>query len=255
MVGAGRGAPLARRVALVTGGAGGIGRAVGARLAVDGAQVVLCDVDGGRAEEAARTIGSGVDAMAGDVTDPAAATAVVDAVAARHGGLDILVNNAGIIRDAPVHRMSDEDWQRVLAVGLSGAFCMTRAAARLLRPPAEHHRKVINMSSNVGLHGAPGTVNYAAAKAGLLGFTRSLAREWAPRRINVNAVAPGLVLGTGLVETKSAELIARVVEQIPLGRAGTPDDVAGAVAYLASPDADFMTGQTLELSGGLEVPR
>jgi 3-oxoacyl-[acyl-carrier protein] reductase len=153
--------------------------------------------------------------------------------------------------------MSDDDWSAVQRVALFGGFCMCRAAAPLLRggdrPPA-HHRKVVNVSSTVGIHGAPGTTNYSAAKAGVIGLTKSLAREWAPRRINVNAVAPGLIAGTGLAELKPQELIERVAAQIPLGRAGTPEDVAAAVAYLASSDADFVTGQVLELHGGLDVP-
>ncbi len=180
------------------------------------------------------------------------ATAIVAGAGDR---LDILVNNAGVVRDAPLHRMTDDDWRLVHDVGLYGAFAMSRAAAALLREPADHHRKVVNMASNVALHGAPGTANYAAAKAGLIGLTRSLAREWARRRVNVNAIAPGLIAGTAMTGAKPPELIARVAAQIPLGRAGTPEDVAACVAFLASPDADFMTGQVLELSGGLEVPQ
>ena len=233
------------RVALVTGAAGGIGRAIVARLAAAGAVVVATDLREDAVEGAATFV-------RGDVVSDAAA--IVDAVAAAHGRLDILVNNAGVTRDAPLHRMSDDDWRLVHDVGLYGAFCMTRAAAELLRAEAYHHRKVVNMASNVALHGAPGTTNYAAAKAGLIGFTRSLAREWARRRVNVNALAPGLIAGTAMTAAKPTELIARVEEQIPLGRAGTPDDVAAAVAFFASADSDFITGQVLELSGGLEVP-
>jgi 3-oxoacyl-[acyl-carrier protein] reductase len=230
------------RVALVTGAAGGIGRAIVARLASEGAYVVASDLVDAGIEGAAAFV-------QGSVTADAAA--IVAAAGAR---LDILVNNAAVVRDAPLHRMTDDDWRLVNDVGLFGAFAMTRAAARLLREPAAHHRKVVNMASNVALHGAPGTANYAAAKAGLIGFTRSVAREWAPRRVNVNAIAPGLIAGTAMTGAKPAELIARVEAQIPLGRAGTPEDVAAAVAFLASPDADFMTGQVLELSGGLDVP-
>jgi 3-oxoacyl-[acyl-carrier protein] reductase len=248
--------PLAGRVALVTGATGGIGSAIAARLAAEGAAVAICDLARDRCEEhAARLREGGTSAIAApaDVTDPDAAAGAI-AAAAELGGLDILVNNAGVVRDAPVHKLADEDWRAVLEVGLYGAFCMVRAAAGVLREDPGHHRKVVNLSSNVALHGAPGTVNYAAAKAGLLGLTRSLAREWARRRVNVNAVAPGLIAGTGMTARKPAELIARVAEQIPIGRAGTPADVAAAVSYLASPEADFITGQVLELSGGLEVP-
>ena len=236
---------LEGRVALVTGAAGGIGRAIVARLADEGAIVVANDLREVPVEGAATF-------AAGSVAEDA--TAILAAVAAAHGRLDVLVNNAGVTRDAPLHRMTDDEWRLVHDVGLYGAFCMTRAAADLLRAGADHHRKVVNMSSNVALHGAPGTVNYSAAKAGLIGFTRALAREWARRQVNVNAIAPGLIAGTGLTDTKPAELIARVAGQIPLGRAGTPEDVAAAVAFLASSDSDFITGQVLELSGGLEVP-
>lgn len=250
------GTRLAGRTALVTGAVGGIGTAIAARLAAEGAKVAICDLDRDRCEEAAarlRERGASAIAAPADVTDPAAAAGAIDAVA-ELGALDILVNNAGVVRDGPVHRLADEDWRAVLEVGLYGAFCMTRAAAAVLREDTGHHRKVVNVSSNVALHGAPGTVNYAAAKAGLIGLTRSLAREWAKRRVNVNAVAPGLIMGTGMTAEKPAELIARVAEQIPIGRAGTVADVAAAVAFLAAPDSDFVTGQVLELSGGLEVP-
>jgi 3-oxoacyl-[acyl-carrier protein] reductase len=231
------------RVALVTGAAGGIGRAIVARLASEGAYVVANDLLDAEVAGAAAFV-------RGSVSEDAEAI-----VAAAGDRLDILVNNAGIVRDAPVHRMSDDEWRLVHEVGLYGAFAMSRAAAPLLREPAEHHRKVVNMASNVALHGAPGTANYAAAKAGLVGFTRSLAREWARRRVNVNAIAPGLIAGTAMTGAKPPELIARVEAQIPLGRAGTPEDVAACVAFLASADSDFMTGQVLELSGGLEVPQ
>jgi len=247
-------ARLDGRVALVTGAAGGIGRAIVARLAAEGAVVVVNDLSADACAELAARTGGGATAAPGSVADPADAAAVVEAVAQTHGRLDVLVNNAGITRDGALHRMTDDDWRLVHDVGLYGAFCMARAASGLLRAPADRHRKVVNMSSNVALHGAPGTTNYAAAKAGLIGFTKALAREWAGRRVNVNAVAPGLIAGTALTAQKPQELIARVEAQIPLGRAGTPDDVAGVVAFLASADSDFMTAQVLELSGGLELP-
>jgi 3-oxoacyl-[acyl-carrier protein] reductase len=246
---------LAGRVALVTGGAGGIGRAIAARLAAEGATVVVNDLRADACEEVAAELGRGATAAAGDVTDPASVANVIEEVKRAHGRLDILVNNAGVTRDAPIHRMTDEDWRIVQDVGLYGAFCMSRAAAELLRAPADHHRKVVNISSNVGIHGAPGTTNYSAAKAGLIGFTKALAREWARHRINVNAIAPGLIAGTALTALKPQELIERVTRQIPLGRPGQPEDIAAAVAYLASADSDYMTGQVMELSGGLEIPQ
>jgi NAD(P)-dependent dehydrogenase (short-subunit alcohol dehydrogenase family) len=246
---------LQGRVAVVTGAARGIGRAIAGRLADEGATVVVNDLDPEACERVAAELPAGA-AAAGDVTDPAAADAVVSLAGERFGALDILVNNAAVTRDAPVHRMADADWRVVQDVGLWGTFCMCRAAHRLLCPREDapgHHRKVVNMSSSVALYGAAGTTNYAAAKAGVVGFTKSLAREWARHRVNVNAVAPGVIEGTGMTDAKPAELIGKVVAQVPLGRAGTPGDVAGAVAFLCSADADYMTGQVLELHGGMEV--
>jgi 3-oxoacyl-[acyl-carrier protein] reductase len=246
------------RIALVTGAGAGIGRAIAQRLATEGAVVVVNDLSPEACEAVAAELGGGALAAAGDVADVEATEAVIARVVSERGALDILVNNAGVLRDAPLHRMSDEDWRIVHDVVLRGTFNVCRAAAGLLRgerdaPPA-HHRKVVNISSSVGIHGAAGTANYSAAKAGVIGLTRALAREWAPRRVNVNAVAPGLIAGTALTDAKPAELIERTVAQIPIGRAGTPEDVAAAVAFLASPDADYLTGQVLDLHGGLDVP-
>jgi 3-oxoacyl-[acyl-carrier protein] reductase len=239
---------LAERTALVTGAAGGIGHAIAWRLAAEGATVLVNDRDADACARAASELG-GIAAV-GDVTDPAAIESVVALAGAR---LDIVVNNAGITRDAPIHRMTDDDWRLVHDVALRGAFNVCRAAASLLRAEADHHRKVVNITSAVALYGAPGASNYCAAKAGLIGLTKALAREWARYRVNVNAVAPGLISGTGLTDAKPQDLIARVASNIPLGRAGTPDDVAATVAYLASADSDYMTGQVLELHGGAEV--
>jgi 3-oxoacyl-[acyl-carrier protein] reductase len=241
---------LVGRVALVTGAAGGIGTAIASRLAAEGAIVIASDLD----PRACRRVPSAAKALPADVSDPASVERVVADIDSSYGRLDVLVNNAGIARDAPVHRMSDEEWSSVYSVGLWGAFCTCRAAAGLLRRPASHHRKVVNMSSSVGVHGAAGTANYAAAKAGLLGLTKALAREWAHLRINVNAVAPGLIAGTAMTAAKPADLVARIADQVPIGRPGTVDDVAAAVAYLSSEDADYVTGQVLELDGGLSVP-
>ena len=246
------------RIALVTGAGAGIGRAIAERLATEGAVVVVNDLSPEACATVAAELGGGALAAPGDVSDAEATEAVIARVASERGALDILVNNAGVLRDAPLHRMSDEDWRIVHDVVLRGTFNVCRAAAGLLRGERDalpaHHRKVVNISSSVGIHGAAGTANYSAAKAGVIGLTRALAREWAPRRVNVNAVAPGLIAGTALTDAKPAELIERTVAQIPIGRAGTPEDVAAAVAFLASPDADYLTGQVLDLHGGLDVP-
>jgi 3-oxoacyl-[acyl-carrier protein] reductase len=244
-------ARLEGRVAVVTGAASGIGRAIAERLVNEGAAVLVNDRDAEACERAAAELG-GIPAV-GDVTDPSDTDAVMALAEERFGRLDIVVNNAGITRDAPIHRMTDEDWRLVQDVALWGAFCVSRSAARLLRADADHHRKLVNITSAVAIYGAPGAANYCAAKAGLIGLTKSLAREWARHRINVNAVAPGLIAGTQLTDAKPQDLIARVAANIPLGRAGTPADVAATVAYLASPDSDYMTGQVLELHGGAEV--
>ncbi|HUA70349.1 MAG TPA: SDR family oxidoreductase [Solirubrobacteraceae bacterium] len=254
-------ARLDQRVALVTGAGQGIGRSIALRLAGEGAAVLVNDLTPEACSdtvEAIRATGASATAAPGNVTDPGATDAIVGAADEAYGTLDILVNNAGITRDQPLHRMTDDDWRLVHEVALWGTFYMCRSAGALLLgsrdAPPDHHRKVVNMSSSVGIYGAPGTVNYSAAKAGVIGLTKALAREWARYRVNVNSVAPGLIAGTQLTAAKPAELIARVEAQIPLGRAGTPEDVAAAVAFLSSADSDYITGQVLELHGGLEVP-
>lgn len=255
------------RRALVTGAGRGIGRAIALRLAAEGAAVAINDLDGDVAKEVVAAIeqagGSGAP-VTGSVADEADADAMVATAVEALGGLDIVVNNAGVTRDRMLHRMSDEDWDLVVDVSLKGTFHVCRAAAAHLRTsadsPADHHRKVVNLASVNGLYGIAANANYSAAKGGVIALTKALAREWAPQRINVNAVAPGFIEGTRLTSARSegdalgipAEVLDRIRAQMPLGRAGTPDDVAGVVAFLASVDADWMTGQVLELSGGRE---
>ncbi len=193
-------------------------------------------------------------AAVGSVADPAATDAIVDAVEEAFGTLDILVNNAGLTRDAVIHRMTDEQWDVVQDVVLRGVFNMCRSSARLLRVrDAAHNRKVVNLASIAGVYGAAGLANYSAAKGGVIGLTKSLAREWAPLRINVNAVAPGLITHTRLADAMPDGLLERMVALTPIGRGGTPEDVASAVSFLSSVDADYMTGQVVELHGGLEL--
>ncbi|HEY8340656.1 MAG TPA: 3-oxoacyl-ACP reductase family protein [Egibacteraceae bacterium] len=258
---------LEGRRALVSGAGRGIGRGIAARLVAEGVSVVVNDLDVDAAEDAVAELtadGGRAVAGGGSVADPAACDALVALAEEAFGGLDILVNNAGLTRDRMLHRMSDEEWDLVVDVCLRGTFNLCRAAARLLRVPRgetpAHHRKVVNIASVNGLYGIAGNSNYSAAKAGVIGLTKALAREWAPQRINVNAIAPGFIQGTRLTAPREegdpfgipADQLDRILAQMPLGRPGTPEDVAGVTAFLCSTDADWMTGQVLELSGGLE---
>lgn len=254
------------RAALVTGAGRGIGRAVALRLAAEGARVVVNDLDEPAAKAVADEVVAGggeAVAVAGSVAVPADAEQAVAAAEAAFGGLEVVVNNAGITRDRMLHKMSDADWDLVLDVSLRGCFNVCRAAHRLLRTPSPHHRKVVNMASINGLYGIAANANYSAAKAGVIGLTKSLAREWARDRINVNAVAPGFIEGTRLTAARAEgdalgippATLDAIRAQMPLGRAGTPEDVAGLCTFLASSDADWLTGQCIELSGGLEMIR
>ncbi|MCI0889038.1 MAG: 3-oxoacyl-[acyl-carrier-protein] reductase [Chloroflexi bacterium] len=238
----------------MTGASRGIGRAVALRLAADGAAVAV-NYHTGEAEAAevvAAITGAGGTAVSigGDVSDAAGAAATVATAQEALGGLDILVNNAGITRDNLVLRLSEEDWDAVLDVNLKGAFLCTKAALRpMLR---QRSGRIINMTSVVAGTGNPGQANYAAAKAGLIGLTKTVAREVASRGITVNAVAPGFI-STRMVEAITEEQRGLVLERIPLARFGTPEDVAACVAFLASGDAGYITGQVLGVDGGLSL--
>lgn len=249
------------RVAIVTGSGRGIGRAIAQRLASDGARVVVNDVDEDVARATAGEIDGSVVAI-GSVADPTVAEELVATAERELGGLDIVVNNAGITRDAPLHKMTDEAWDAVLDVSLRGTFNVCRAAARLLRKQeAAHNRKVVNLASINGIYGVAFNANYCAAKGGVMGLTKALAREWAPLRINVNAVAPGYIEGTRLTAPRGEgdpfgipeDVVARIRAAVPIGRPGQPADVAALVAWLASPDSDYVTGQVLEIHGGMEI--
>ncbi|MGH9247050.1 MAG: SDR family NAD(P)-dependent oxidoreductase [Acidimicrobiales bacterium] len=262
------GGVLDGQVAIVTGGGRGIGAAIAARLARMGASVVVNDVDEEPAIATAKAIADDDGAatpVVGDVRSPADAAAVVAATADAYGGLDILVNNAGLTRDAMIHKMSDEVWDLVVDISLRGSFNLCRAAFPLLRfqpgDPQDHNRKVINLASINGVYGAAGNTNYSAAKAGVIGLTKSLAREWGRQRINVNAVAPGYIAGTRLTAPRgegdptgiAPAIVDQIEAQIPIGRPGIPDDIAGVAAFLSSPDSDYVTGQVIEVHGGLEI--
>ena len=235
---------------LVTGGARGIGRAIVKRLADGGAKVTFVDLIADAADETIALAGGAERCcfVAADISTAEGAEAAVKAAVEHGGALDVLVNNAGITRDGLLMRMSDEDWSKVLAVNLTGTFLMTRTATRRLMK--SKRGRVINIASVVGMMGNAGQANYAASKGGVIAFTKAIARELAGRGVTANAVAPGFIqtdMTAALGEKAAAELSSR----IPLGRLGTVDDIADAVAYLASEGAGYVTGQVIPVDGGM----
>jgi 3-oxoacyl-[acyl-carrier protein] reductase len=243
---------LSGRAAVITGGSRGIGRAIALRLAEQGADICLsyqgnaAGAEEGRA--AIEALGRRAVAVQGDVRDPAAADALVKAALEAFGKVDILVNNAGITRDDLIMRMSLDDWRDVLETNLFGAFYATKAATRPMLKA--HFGRIINITSVSGQAGQAGQANYSSAKAGLIGLTKATARELASRGITCNAVAPGFVL-TDITRDLAENLKERLVAATPLGRFGTAEEIAAAVAFLASDEAAFITGQVLAVDGGL----
>jgi 3-oxoacyl-[acyl-carrier protein] reductase len=266
---------LSDRVAIVTGGARGIGRATAEMLVSRGARVVLSDVDGEVVREAAAALGEGALPCAGDLVQPGAPERLVDAAIAEFGRLDIVVNNAGYTFDGVIHKMSDEQFQAMLDIHCVAPFRLLRAASPFLRDPAKREResgvevfrKVVNVSSIAGTMGNAGQANYATAKAGIVGLTKALAKEWGPLKINVNAVAFGMIetrlsgakengasvmrdgreVPIGIPEASRSGL----ATMIPLGRAGTAAEAAGAVTFLCSPESNYVHGQVLNVTGGV----
>lgn len=240
-----------QRAAIVTGGSRGIGLAVSHALAGDGWSVAVVGRNGEAAERAAASLpGSGHHGFACDVSDAEAATALVKQVAESVGPIGLLVNNAGITRDNILMRMKDEEWDEVLHVNLKGAFNMTRAIAR---PMMKARAGVIlNVTSVVGLTGNAGQANYAASKAGLIGFTKSVAKELASRGVRCNAIAPGFIR-TDMTAELGEDTVAQLKSQIALGELGEPEDIAGVVRFLASDEARYITGQVITVDGGMVV--
>jgi 3-oxoacyl-[acyl-carrier protein] reductase len=243
---------LAGRAALVTGGSRGIGRAVALRLAGQGADVAFSYLGNEAAASACTAeiekLGRRGLAVQADVRDPAAADALVATVMEAFGKVDILVNNAGITRDDLIMRMGVDEWREVLETNLYGAFYATKAVMRpMLRA---RYGRIVNMTSVAGIAGNAGQANYSSAKAGLIGLTKATAREVATRGITANAVAPGFVV-TELTESLPENIKAQILAATPLGRFATPDEIAGAVAFLASDDAAYITGHVLTVDGGL----
>jgi 3-oxoacyl-[acyl-carrier protein] reductase len=243
--------PLTGKVALVTGGSRGIGRSICEHLARDGAKVAVVARDEARAAATAAALeGEGHKGYACDVADSEAVNALVKQIEQDFGSLDILVNNAGITADNLLVRIDDEAWDKVVNTNLKGAFNLIRAAAKGMMK--RRSGRIINITSVVGLTGNKGQANYSASKAGLIGLTKSVAKELASRSILCNAVAPGFIeteMTAGLGEDAKGALM----QQIALGRLGSGDDIAGAVRFLAGPDASYITGQVLVVDGGMVI--
>lgn len=241
---------LADQVAVVTGSGRGIGRAISHALAKEGAKVVISDINEELCKQTAADFEKdGFDAIAVpcNVTDSASVAKMVEAIVAKWGRIDILVNNAGITRDSLFMRMSEEHWQAVIDTNLTSAFKVTQPIIKVMSK--QRSGRIVNIASTSGVHGNFGQVNYAAAKSGLIGFTKTIALEYASRNITSNAIAPGFI-DTDMTKALGEEIIKNILDRVPLKRMGTPEDIAAAVVFLAGPGS-YVTGQVLEVSGGL----
>lgn len=243
---------LKGKTAIITGSGRGLGKAIAKKLAQMGANIVLNDIPSSESvnqtAEEFKNAGYSVLVTKGDVSNPEDIKTMVKEAVDTFGSIDILINNAGITRDKPMLMMSEEDWDIVLNVNLKSAFLCTKAIAKVMLK--QRYGKIVNIASVAGRYGNPGQANYSASKAGLIGLTLTTAKELAPRGITCNAVAPGLI------ESKMTEVLPDEIKQtylnnIPLGRFGTPEDVANVVAFLASPDSDYVTAQVIDIDGGL----
>ena len=241
---------LTGRTALITGASGGIGGAIARALHDQGAAVALAGTRTAALAALAAELGERAHPLTADLADPEAADRLLRDAEAALGHVDILVNNAGITRDALALRLRDEDWQAVIEVNLTAAFRLARAALRgMVR---RRHGRIICITSVVGVTGNPGQANYAAAKAAMIGMAKSVAAEVATRGITVNCLAPGMI-ATAMTDKLAEEQRNRILAAIPMGRLGAPDDIAAAALYLASPEAAYVTGQTLHVNGGMAM--
>jgi 3-oxoacyl-[acyl-carrier protein] reductase len=242
---------LQGRIAVVTGAAQGIGRAIAEALATAGADIVVADLDPGRSQDtvaAVEKLGRKALNVKVNVADSNETKSLVEQVIKAWGKIDILVNNAGITRDGLLLRMKDEDWNLVMQVNLNGTFNCTKA---VLQPMTkQRYGRIVNIASIVGVMGNAGQANYAASKAAVIGFTKTVGREYASRNVTVNAVAPGFI-DTAMTHGLPADVKETLQKQIPLGRLGRPEDIAAAVRFLASEDAAYITGHVLHVNGGM----
>lgn len=239
------------KVAVVTGGAQGIGSAVAERFAAEGARVIITSRDGTKAEEAAEALkqqGGEARGLAVRIDDRDSVKDLIDGVVETYGSIDVLVNNAATVRDTLLMRMKQADWDEVMHVNLGGVFICTQAVIRQMM--RQRSGRIINMTSIVGLTGNAGQANYSASKAGIIGFTKSVAKEVGSRGITVNAIAPGFI-ETAMTEALPEAVRTAFLDATPLSRAGQPDDVAGIATFLASDDAAFITGQVMRVDGGM----
>ena len=242
---------LADKVAIVTGGAQGIGKSISTKLASEGATIAIVDINEEVAQATAKEFeeqGFKAKAYKANVADVESVNAMVKAVIADLGSVDILVNNAGITRDGLIMRMSEQDWDLVLNINLKGSFNCLKAVTRPMMK--QRSGKIINIASVVGVMGNVGQANYAASKAGLIGLTKSAAKELATRGINVNAVAPGYIQ-TDMTQVLSDEAKQWFMDNIPMKRGGSAEDVSNVVCFLATSDSDYVTGQTINIDGGM----
>jgi len=236
------------RAGLITGGATGIGAAIARRFAQTGAQVAICDIDSVNGEKLAAEIGDNARFYKLDIADEAQVNQTVGMIFEDYSRIDFLINNAGVTNDKLLIRMSKDDWDRVLQVNLTGTFLMTKAVAKFMMK--QRYGRIVNIASVIGITGNFGQTNYAASKAGIIAFTKSCAKEFASRNINVNAVAPGFIK-TRMTDAIPEEIRQTYLKLIPVGRFGEPENVADLVYFLTSDQASYITGQTICLDGGM----